>query len=141
MDRTTKQEEFDNQVQDFMERHPNYSTPGASSHWFKIKVGYVLLAIGSILGIWAVSNRNDVNLRRDINRLGVSSCLSSIKTYGKFNDQIETQIETQREGLAINLERGDKQRAAINRSAIKRLTRDKIVPPTPKVCQELQILK
>jgi hypothetical protein len=136
-----EQHEFDSQMEDFINRHPHYATPGARRYFKRVVLGYVVLAFACIMGIYAVSNRNDKNLRRDINSLGIASCISSIKTYGKFNDQIETQIETQKESLLINNQRGDKRRAAVNKSAIRRLEKDKIVPPTPQICKATELLK
>jgi hypothetical protein len=138
---TDRQENFDSQFMDFTERHPHYATAGCKRYYKRAVKGYVILAVACIVGIFAVSARSDKNLRHDINQLGVAGCLTSIKTYHKFNDQIDTQIETQKEGLIINLQRHDKQRAAVNRNAIKRLNKDKIIPPTPKICNATVLLK
>jgi len=141
MDRTTKQEEFDNQVQDFMERHPDYSTPGARSHWFKIKVGYIVLAFGCILGIWAISNHDSKNIKTQLNKLGVSSCIASIQTYGKFNDLIDSIVETRRETLIQHEKMHEDAQAKIDRQAIRRYQADKIVPPTVTACKQTVLVK
>jgi hypothetical protein len=131
-----RQKNFDNQVLDFVKRNPDFVTSGAKKYYKRVVVGYVILAIAAVIGIWAFTNRADRNLRSEINKLSVAGCIGSIATYNKFNDLVKTNIETQQESLIINLRSGDTKRAAINRRSIKRLKSDLIIPPTAVQCNK-----
>lgn len=135
------QEEFDICFNNFMERHPNYATPGAKRHWFRIKVGYLILAFGCVLGIWAISNHDTNNLKNQINASAVSNCVGSIKIYTKYNDLVDSIIQTRVESLNRDIESGNKNQAKIDRSAIRRYRNDKIIPPSVPICKKIRFLR
>jgi hypothetical protein len=138
---TDRQENFDSQFEDFMERNPNYATPGAQRHWRKIKTGYVLLAIGCIIGIWAISNHDTNNLKSQINRSATANCISGIRIFTKYNDLVNSIIETRRESIAKDKRTHDMQQLVIDQRAVARYKKDRIVPPTVLICQRLKSLK
>ena len=100
----------------------------------RAKLGYVLAAAAATLGVWGVTQYVDNRLREDLNHIAEANCLGAISTYEKYNDLVQHQIETQREAIILNLARGDKARAALNRRAVTRLTKDKIDVPAPEEC-------
>lgn len=137
----TEQEKFDNCFEDYLKRNPHFVSPGAKVYYHRVLMGYVILAVACIVGIWSLSNLQDKHLRTDINKLGVAGCLNSIGIYNKFNDSIQTQIDTQKKARRINLMNGLNNRVALNEKTIKELESDKIKPPTKEECRVRKTLK
>lgn len=109
-------------------------TEGARRAFRHMKIGYVVLAIGTIVGIWAATNHADTRLRHDINALGHNNCLNSRATLRKYNDLVDSNIKAQQEAKILNLSQGDGARAALNIRNIQRLKKDKLHIPTDKEC-------
>lgn len=133
---TNKQENFDKQIIDFTERHPHYVTLGCRRYYKRALIGYVILAIATVIGIWSVTNHSDKHLRKDINTLGVTSCIRSIPTLNKFNDFIDSAIDTRRQQYRLAKKQGNTALAKIQLRAIKRYERDKLPIPTKAQCQK-----
>lgn len=131
-----RQENLNLIVEEIVSNNPHLVTGGARRYFKRVWIGYAVLAIACVVGIWSFTNRADDNLRTEINKLSVASCLGGIKTINKYNDFVNSQIETQRESLRLAIQQNDKKRAKINESAINRYTRDKLVPPTVPACSK-----
>ncbi len=119
----------------------HYITPGArkafNDYRNKAIVGYLILAVACIVGIYSVSKNNKEDLKAQINMFATQSCLASTKpgsNLHRYNDLIETQIEANRAAREINLDRGDRRRADLNTKTIIRLQKDKIDIPTEQSC-------
>jgi hypothetical protein len=125
---------------DLYSRNSHFMTPGARRAFNQIKLGYIILAIGFIVGIWGLTHRTDHNLRRDINNVARLNCIGGIKTINKYNDFINGQIEILQASYHLNIKKGEKERANLNLKAIERYQKDKIIPPTPAQCK-IPILK
>jgi len=124
------------QIEDEIKNDPRFLSGGARRYFRRVWIGYAVLALAFTIGIWAFTNLSNNNIKNQINALAQASCLSSIKTYGKFNDLVRTNIQVQQEALELNMQSGDKKRAAINKTAIHNLKQDFIIPPTPLICKK-----
>jgi hypothetical protein len=133
------QNKIDDQIQDFVQRNPHFATPGARRYVRSVWIGYAVLAIATVIGIWAFTNRADKHLRRDIAHTDQIGCLASIKIFHKYNDLIDSIIVTRREQYKLAIKNHQPANAKIQLEAIKRYESDKIVPPTPIDCKKAGI--
>ena len=134
MDRLT--DEQMREVEDAIRNDPRFLSGGARRYFRRVWLGYLILALGCIIGIWAFTSRADENLRKDINKLNVISCISSIKIFEKYDDFVDSAIQTQRQNLVVAKQEHDAKRMKIAQSAIKRYASDKVIPPTPLQCRK-----
>jgi hypothetical protein len=130
---------FDEQFEDFMRRNPNYATPGAKRHWRKIKIGYLVLAIGCIIGIWAISNHDTNNLKTQINQSATANCISGIRIFTKYNDLVSSIIQTRRQSIEKDKKIHDLRQLKIDKDAVARYKKDKIIPPTVLICKKSKL--
>jgi len=124
------------QLEDAIKNDPRFLSGGARRYFKRVWIGYFILAVAMVVGIWAFTNRADKNLRNDINRLNTISCISSIKIFTKYNDFVGEAIKTQKENLFLAKAQHDLRRIRIAKSAIQRYEKEKIVPPTPLQCKQ-----
>jgi hypothetical protein len=125
---------------DLYSRNSHFMTPGAKRAFNQIRIGYIILAVAAAVGIWAVSNRTDNHIRRDINRVAQKQCLAGIVTVNKYNDLVDSILKTRRDSLRLALKDHDAQQVLVNKRAIRRYAKDKIIPPTPAECK-IHLLK
>lgn len=133
-DRRRVQTAYERELAKLQEDPAHYMTPGARSYFRRVTIGYVVLAIATVFGIWAFTNRVDDKIREDLNKVAEAQCLGSIPTLKKYNDFVDTQIEANREARKINAERGDTERVKLNTETIIRLQGNKLRVPSPRDC-------
>lgn len=139
LSRNVNQQEQDymDNISDLDEKYIHYTTAGAKDYFRRVWIGYVILALSGIIGVWAVTDRLDRHVRNDINALGKASCLAQRKAdspINKFNDLVEQIIQNNRAARDYNLETGQNARARLNTQAIIQLQKDRIPVPTEKEC-------
>jgi hypothetical protein len=132
----SSKQHYTDELQKLQSDPEHYMTPGARKYFRRVALGYAVLAVAVCAGIFSLTTRVDHKLRHDLNQLGVKGCLASIPTYKKFNSTIQVQINAQKDALQLNLGRGDVERAAINRKAIKDLQNSKLKVPTKESCSK-----
>lgn len=129
-----KKAEYSDELAKLQSDPEHYMTPGARRYFRRVTFGYLILAVATCIGIWGVGNRFDNQLRNQINTFIVANCKSSIPTLTNFNAGLDADIEIQKDALALNLSRGDIQRAMINRKAIQAKKNSKLHVPTLEEC-------
>jgi len=130
------QEIYSDELSKLRDDPAHYMTPGAKSYFRRVWLGYLILAAAMTFGIWGVTHRIDTQLRKQINIFLVASCKSSIPTLTRFNDSLQADIEAQQDALFINEQRGDSQRAALNRRIITYKKNAMIHVPTIEECNQ-----
>lgn len=131
-----RKDKFDEEFNKLVSDPKHYVTPGAKKYFRRVTYGYLILAIAATIGIYAVSNRNDTNLRRDINALAARNCIAGIPTLNKYNDLVNDQIQANIKSRALNIKHGRDQAAKINDDNIARLSQDLLTVPTKEQCQK-----
>lgn len=133
--RRAQHEEQMSEYEKFQQAPEHYITPGARSYFRRVWMGYAVLAVAGIIGVWAITERLDSQIRTDINLFASQSCKTSTRgTVLLFNKFVDTNIEIQKDALKTNLARGDMERAAINRRAIKNFEESKLPVRTDADC-------
>ena len=134
---TEEEKQYIDELSHLNQRFAHYMTPGAKRYFRRVWMGYAVLAIAGIFGIWSVTNHVDHSIRRDINSAVKAGCLESRKpnsVLNKYNRNVEVQIQNLRESRTINMERGDSKRVDSNTESIIRLQGTKAPIPTVKEC-------
>ncbi len=131
-----------NELKKLQDDPEHYITPGATSAFNRYRdkaiAGYIILAVATTIGIYAISNNAKEDLKSKINTFATVSCLASRQKdspVNKFNDLIDLQIQSNRDARQLNLARGDIKRANINTKIIIRLQGNRIPVPSARECQ------
>lgn len=121
-------------------------TQGSQGRQGKIQrsaiLGYLILTIGMVLGIYFVSQNSSNQLKKKINTIVEISCKNELKpssNTSKFNDLIDSIIKVRTETRDEAKTRGDIQIVKINNEAIRRYQLNKITPKTIKQCEKVLI--
>jgi len=133
--RAHAQVEFENELDKLREDPEHYMTPGARKYFRRVSLGYLILAIGCMLGIKFVADNAEQGVRNDINEAVVIQCKQSIPTINKFNDLIDIQIESNRAARAIAMSEDDNKRVALATRNIIRLQENKLRIPSVRECE------
>lgn len=112
----------------------HYATPGARKYFRRVAIGYVVLAIATVFGISAMTDRADERLRDDINALAEKQCLGSIPTLNKFNGLVDLQIDANRRAREIAEAENDEARVKLNTQNIIKLQESKLRVPNEREC-------
>lgn len=115
----------------------HYMTPGAREAFKRIKIGYAILAIGMVLGLWYIPQVFNNQLKDNINKVVMASCLESRQpnsVLNKYNRSIDVHINNLREAREINIARGDAARVESNTNAIIALQEVRAPILTVKEC-------
>lgn len=132
--RAAAHQEYQNELERLRDDPAHYMTPGARKYFRRVAIGYIILAVATVFGIKAVSDRSDNQLRNDINAYAHQSCLGSIPTLNKFNNLIELNIESNRGAREIALREGDDARVRLTTQNIIKLQESKLRVPNAKEC-------
>lgn len=133
--RQTQHEEQMSEYEKFLKAPEHYITPGARSYFRRVWMGYIVLALAGIIGVWGVTERVDEKIRKDINSYSSLACKTTTRgTIILFNKFVDTNIAIQKDALENNLKRGDIERAAININAIKNFEDSKLPVRTDEDC-------
>jgi hypothetical protein len=135
----SRKEETEQILEEVFRNNPHLLSQGARKEIRKIKAGFVVLAIATVVGIWAFTARADRNLRQDIRKQQVRSCLSSIQIINKYNNLVQSIVETRQEALNAAIKENNKTQIKLNRQAVKRYKTDLISPPTTNQCKKAGI--
>lgn len=131
----TDQELYEEELRKLNTDPARYMTPGARKYFKRVWMGYLVLAIAMIVGIWGVSHQTDKILRSNINTFLIANCKSRIPTIKKFNAALQADIDAQKDAKELNMLRGDTQRAALNDRIIKYKKGSMLHVPTIKECE------
>jgi hypothetical protein len=131
----TDQELYEKELMKLNTDPAHYMTPGARKYFKRVWMGYLVLAIAMIVGIWGVSHQTDKVLRSNINTFLIANCKSGIPTIKKFNAALQADIDAQKDAKELNMLRGDTQRAALNDRIIKYKKGSMLHVPTIKECE------
>lgn len=132
-----RENEYIDELSNLDEKYVHYVTPGARAYFKRMWIGYVVLAVAGIFGIWGVTEHSDRQIRRDINSFAKASCLMQRQpnsTLNKYNRLVEVDIQNLREARKINMARGDDARVKSNTKSIIRLQTTKIPIPSEREC-------
>ena len=133
--RRAQHEEQMSEYEKFQQAPEHYITPGARSYFRRVWMGYAVLALAGIIGVWGVTERLDEKIRKDINSYSSLACKTTTRgTIILFNKFVDTNIAIQKDALENNLKRGDTERAAININAIKNFEDSKLPVRTDEDC-------
>lgn len=114
-----------------------YMTPATRRYFRKVWLGYAILTASFVIGIWGVTNRQDTQIRRDLNLYATTACKTTTRsTLQLFNRFVQTNIEIQEDALQNNLRLGEARRAEINRRAIKRFMNSKLPIRSDEECEQ-----
>lgn len=127
-------EQFEHELQALRDDPEHYMTPGARRYFNRVRNGYIILAFACAIGIWALANRVDAQLRDDINSIAEQQCIGSIPTLNKFNNLVDVQIESNRARRALAEQAGDEEIVAITTNTIIKLQKSKLRVPNAKEC-------
>jgi hypothetical protein len=130
-----KKTDYADELQKLQENPEHYMTPGARRYFKRVWLGYLILAVAMTVGMWALANNFDHQLRDNINTFLVESCKQSIPTIKKFNQGIQADIDLQKDALFINSKRGDSARVFLNKRAIEQKRNSKLHVPTLEECE------
>lgn len=97
--------------------------------------GYIIMAIGTTLGVWFVGHHSSENLKNQINSVVTDLCIGNRPTIMKENKLRDVQISIAQAALDINLKDGDTERAALNNRTIVALRDAKRHVPTIEECK------
>jgi len=100
-------------------------------------LGYLILALGMTAGLYKVSDNNDKQLRNEINRNAVTSCISSRSTLQKYNNLVDAHIVGELALSETYISQGKIVISKVHEQNVKRLSKDKLHVPTIKECQKL----
>lgn len=132
----SRKEETEQILEEVFRKNPHLLSRGARTEIRKIKAGFLVLAIATIVGIWAFTARADRNLRHEINSYAESSCIASRATLGKYNDLVNSILQTREQSLALSVQQNNKQQEKINRDAIIRYSHDKLLVRSIADCKK-----
>lgn len=128
-------DEYEQELEELKTNPSLYMTPGAKKYFRRVAVGYVVLACAAAIGIWGVSNHTNNELRENINTYLIESCKSGIPIIKKFNQSLQADIDLQEDARVINIQRGDSQRASLNKKIIDD-KKDSMIPvPSIEECE------
>ena len=99
-------------------------------------LAYLLISVGAVTGVFALSERTKDNIANNINKAVTELCVQNIPVLQAENDLIDVQIEVTEETKKLNIQAGDTQRAAINDKYIRALKNAKRYIPTIDECNE-----
>ena len=141
MDNINIQHKYEDELEKLQDDPEHYVTPGAKRYFQRVLVGYVVLAVAGIIGVWGVTERLDNKLRNDLNTAAVNACIGSIETFKKYNSLIDLQIQATREARDLNIRIGDLERAELNTDSIIRYQEAKLPVPTEDECRGRLLVK
>jgi hypothetical protein len=131
---TTSSVEFTDELERLRNDPAHYMTPGARKYFRRVALGYIILALGMTIGIKALSDNVDDNIRNDINQVAEANCLGSIPTFNKFNNLVENMIDSNRGARMIAQAEGDIARVKLTTANIIKLQESKLRVPNVKEC-------
>lgn len=111
------------------------ATSMALRHRISGLIPYIFVAIGAIIGVFAISERTDSNIRNHLNEVVTELCIKNIPTIQKENKLRDEQIRVAKDSYQLNVQRGDKARAAISQDQIRALRNAKRHVPTVEECR------
>jgi hypothetical protein len=100
------------------------------------KFAYIILAVGVIIGIYFLGVQSSSKLKNDINHVVTTLCLANRPTIIRENKLRDIQIEVNNDLFKLNLYRGDKQRAILNKRQAIALKNAKKHVPTKQECNK-----
>lgn len=105
--------------------------------WLKrVGIGYTILAIACVLGMWQLSIYQKNVLINKINDFATLSCLTSGQTgVTKFNDLISDLIESRTKQLNKDISEGNTSAVKDDQAAIARYEKDKFAIVSPEQCK------
>lgn len=127
---------YDNEFEGVTRDAEVYMTPGARRYFKRVVVGYVVLAVATVLGIWGVTQKVDSDLREQINLFLVQTCKKNIPALEKFNEAVKLDIAIQQDAKLLNIEQGYTKRAALNDNAIAAKRASLLHIPSEKECED-----
>lgn len=136
MSKNLKSEQaYQSEMKKFREDPDNYTSPGARKHYRQVVGGYIVLAVAFTIGVWAMTSRQDTQIRKELNTYASVACKTTTRaTIKLFNNFVQTNIEIQKDARENNLRLGEARRAALNTRAIRKFENSKLPVRTDEEC-------
>jgi ferric-dicitrate binding protein FerR (iron transport regulator) len=132
--REHSQRQYENELEALRNDPEHYMTPGARKYFRRVSLGYIILAVGCVMGIWALTQRADEQIRHDINSVAKAQCLGSIPTLTNYNAFVDIQIDSNRRSRTIAEKEHDAARVVLTTTNIIKLQKAHIRVPNAKEC-------